>query len=132
MMKILKIPISSLFLLACISIFFFGCKKNNLGGNSVVQGKVKHHSKPIGGATVFIKFGVKDFPGEDTLQYDSKVFCDGYGNYNIDSFYKGDYYLFSVGKDNAIPYPYLVKGGLSVSLRSNESLTRDIAVTEGD
>ncbi|MFN6036871.1 MAG: hypothetical protein ACK452_00255, partial [Bacteroidota bacterium] len=88
-MKILKIPTSLFFLTVFVSIIFFGCKKNKLGGNSVVSGKVKHHSKPIGGATVFIKFGTKDFPGVDTLRYDSKVLCDGYGNFSIDNFYKG-------------------------------------------
>ena len=132
MMKVLKTQTSFLGLLVFASVIITGCKKNELGGSSVVSGKVKHHSKSISGASIFIKFGTKDFPGEDTLQYDSKVICDGYGNFNIDNFYKGDYYLYSVGKDNAIPYPYIVKGGISVTLRSNENLTRDIAVTEGD
>jgi hypothetical protein len=128
-----KILISLIFfLITSISFIFWGCKKNQLGGSSVISGKVRHHSKSIAGASVFIKFNARDFPGDDTTIYDAKVQCDEYGNFVIDDFYKGEYYLFSVGKDNAIPYPYLVKGGISFSIRKNEQLTRDIAVTEGD
>jgi hypothetical protein len=113
-----------------IAVVFTNCKKNDLGGSSVVYGKVSHHSKLIPGATVFIKFGTKDFPGGDTSIYNSKVKCDAMGNFRIDNFYQGDYYLFAVGKDSGIPYPYIVKGGISVTLRDSETLARDIAVTE--
>lgn len=133
MMNVSKTRINvavSIFLPAIL--FLVSCKKNELGGKSVVSGTVKHHSKVISGATIFIKFGAKDFPGSDTLTYDSKVSCDASGNFKIDDFYKGDYYLYAVGKDYAIPYPYFVKGGITVTLRNNEKLNRDIAVTEGD
>jgi hypothetical protein len=113
-------------------VFFFSCKKNQLGGKSTVSGSVSHHSKLIAGASIFIKFNAKEFPGTDTALYDTKVTADANGKYTVDDFYKGDYYLFAVGKDYAIAAPYIVQGGLAVHLRTKEKLARNIAVTEGD
>lgn len=111
---------------------FIGCRKNELGGKASVKGVVMHHSKPIPNAYVYIKFNAKDFPGDDYTLYDTYVKADGQGNYEINNFYKGNYYLFAEGYDYAIAPPYLVKGGIAVTLRNNEHLTMAIAVTEGD
>ena len=109
--------------------FLLGCKKNQLGGDASLTGIVMHHSKPIANAKVYVKFNTTEFPGADSTIYDSYVQADGNGIYNI-PFYKGSYYVFAIGHDMAIAYPYLVKGGLSVSLRNHEKLTKNIAVTE--
>lgn len=111
---------------------FWACKKNQLGGKASVKGTVAHHSKPIPNAYVYIKFNAKEFPGDDYSKYDTYVKADSEGHYEIDNFYKGDYYLYGEGYDYSIAAPYIVKGGLSVSVRNKEHLNKDIAVTEGD
>jgi len=121
--KIIFIPL--LFIL----IGFNSCKKNELGGKAIIKGTVKHHSKIIANATVFIKFNAKEYPGSDTILYDSKVKADANGNYLIKC-YKGDYYLFGFGYDNDVPPPYHVKGGVPVKIRNNETVEIEIAVTE--
>ncbi|MBX3164663.1 MAG: hypothetical protein KF900_09280 [Bacteroidetes bacterium] len=115
----------------CVLILFSSCKKNQLGGKSVIQGKVIHHSKRIANATVFIKYNAKEFPGTDTTLYDDKVRADKDGNYTMKC-YKGNYYLFGFGRDSAIAAPYIVIGGTPVHIRHNETLDIDVAVTEGD
>jgi len=118
---------SILFLLLS-SLLIFSCKKNQLGGTSTISGKVVHHSKAIPNATIFIKFGEKDFPGSDTTKYDDKVRADNEGNYTIKC-YKGNYYLYGYGKDLSISPP-LVVGGVYVKVRKNEDVKADVAVTE--
>ncbi len=105
------------------------CKKNQTGGKASVSGTVAHHGKVISGAFVYIKFNAVDFPGDDYKLYDTYVKADVNGYYKF-PVYKGNYYLYATGYDNAIPYPYVVKGGLSFSIRNKENLTKDIAVTE--
>lgn len=115
-----------------IGVLVFGsCKKNELNGSSTIEGKVVHHTKTIAGARVFIKFDAKEFPGTDTTLYDSKVVADANGHFSI-ACYKGDYYLFGYGNDFAIEPPYVVVGGVPVSIRKNEKVDLQIAVTEGD
>ena len=90
---------------------------------------VNHHGKAIADAYVYIKFNTTEFPGEDYTNYNTFVKADANGNYSI-PFYKGSYYLYAKGYDMDIPHPFEVKGGISVSLRNKENLTKDIAVTE--
>lgn len=116
-------------LLLFIFIGFNSCKKNELGGKSIIKGTVKHHNKIIANATVFIKFNAKEYPGSDTMLYDSKVKADANGNYLVKC-YKGDYYLLGFGYDLDVPPPYYVKGGVPVKIRNNETVEIDIAVTE--
>lgn len=121
------------FFLITITIFsFFSCKKNELGGKSSIKGKVVHHSKAIANAIVYIKFDSKESAGTDVSKYDTKVNADINGNYEIPSLYKGDYYIYAVGEDFAIAPPYIVNGGIPVTLRTKESISIDIPVTEGD
>lgn len=122
----------SIFKLSLILILFLSinsCKKNQTGGKSTLKGVVMHHSKPIPDAYVYIKFNSSEFPGDDYKLYDTYVQADGNGNYTI-ALYKGTYYVYAVGRDLTIPFPYEVKGGLSVTLRNKETLVKDIAVTE--
>lgn len=104
------------------------CKKNQLGGSSTVSGTVKHHSKSIAAATIYIKFNAKEFPGKDVSVYDDKVVADKEGNYSFNC-YKGDYYLYGVGIDDQFP-PLPVFGGTPLHIRNNENTVIDIAVTE--
>ena len=107
----------------------FSWKKNQTGGKGSVKGVVNHHGKAIADAYVYIKFNTTEFPGEDYTNYNTFVKADANGNYSI-PFYKGSYYLYAKGYDMDIPHPFEVKGGISVSLRNKENLTKDIAVTE--
>ena len=115
--------------LLVISLTFFSCKKNELGGTAIIKGTVKHHVKIIGNATVYIKFNAKEFPGTNTSSYDDKVIADDLGNYKI-SCYKGDYYLYAVGYDEDVPAPHIVKGGAPVKTRNRETVEIELAITE--
>lgn len=121
-----------LFVLSILIISFVSCKKNELGGKSSIKGKVVHHNKAIANAVVYIKFNSKESAGSDVSKYDTKVTADINGNYEIPSLYKGDYYLYAVGEDFAVPAPYIVVGGIPVALRSKEFISIELPVTEGD
>jgi hypothetical protein len=118
-----------IYTLLFISLAFFSCKKNKLGGNAVIKGVVKHHAKIIANATVYIKFNAKEFPGSSTSLYDASITADGDGNYKINC-YKGDYFLYAVGYDEAVAAPHIVSGGVPVNVRSRETVDIEIAVTE--
>lgn len=107
------------------------CKKNQLGGNATIEGTVKHHTKLITKATVFIKFNAEEFPGVDTTLYDEKVRVDKDGNFKF-QVYKGKYYVYAFGYDYNIPSPFHVVGGVPVNIRSKESVSVTLPVTEGD
>jgi len=124
MNRLIKIVLSIIFLFSLQS-----CKKNQLGGKSSLKGVVNHHGKAIANAIVYIKFNAIEFPGDDYKLYDTSVQADEEGNYAI-SFYKGSYYVYAKGNDLDVAYPHLVKGGFSISLRNNEKLVKNMAVTE--
>lgn len=105
------------------------CKKNQLGGKSSIKGVVLHHGMPIADAYVYIKFNSSEFPGDDYKSYDTYVQADANGNYKM-SVYRGTYYLYASGLDLNLPPPYTVKGGIAVTIKNKENLTRDIAVSE--
>ncbi len=107
----------------------YSCKKNKVGGKASIKGVVLHHSKPIANAYVYIKYNSTDFPGNDYNLYDTYVIADGEGNYSINVF-KGSYYIYASGLDADVKSPFIVKGGLSFSIRNKEHLTKNIAVTE--
>ena len=120
---------TKLILVFILSIGIFACTKNRTGGNATLKGKVLHHGKALPNAYVYVKFNTSEFPGDSYSSYDTYVEADGSGNYSI-PFYQGTYYIFAMGRDMDIAYPYKVQGGLSVSIRNNEDLEKDIAVTE--
>jgi len=116
-------------LIFSLLVTIVACKKNKIGGKATVKGVVAHHEKAIPNAIVYIKYNATEFPGENAALYDSYVNADNAGNYSF-SLYKGTYYLYAVGKDADIPLPNDVKGGLSFSIRFNQDLDKNIAVTE--
>jgi hypothetical protein len=122
----------TIFKLSFITFFFLvvtSCKKNQTGGKATLKGVVMHHDKPIPDANVYVKFNASEFPGNDYRLYDTYVKADANGNYSV-SFFKGTYYIYAIGRDLNVPFPYEVKGGLSVTLRNKETLVKNIAVTE--
>ena len=120
-------------IIALVFVFaaFIACKKNQLGGDAVIEGTVKHHEKIISDATVFIKFNATDQPSSDTNAYDAKVKVDKNGYFKIKA-YKGNYFIYGQRHDPAIAAPYTVVGGRSVKLRSKETVSVSLFVTEGD
>ncbi len=113
-----------------VILIFSSCKKNQLGGDSTITGSVKHHSKIIPGATVYIKFNAKEFPGKEVSVYDANTTADSQGNFKFD-IYQGDYFLFAKGTDKSLdPTNQTVTGGVPVHIRKNEDVTADVAVTE--
>ncbi len=121
--------ICKLFFVIALMLNISSCKKNQVGGKSSVKGVVAHHGKPIANARVFIKYNTTEFPGDDYKSYDTFVDADDQGNYKV-QLYKGSYYLYAKGYDMDIPSPFVVQGGLSISIRNKENLTKDIAVSE--
>lgn len=116
-----------LLILALVIGAFISCKKNQLGGKSIIKGTVLHHSRFIAGARVFIKFNATESPGNDTTKYDAKVVADEAGNYTIKC-YKGNYYLYGYGYDDQLRLP--VFGGVPVKVRTNETVNATVAVFE--
>lgn len=115
-----------------IVVFLVSCKKNQLGGSATIKGVVKHHTKVIGNAVVYIKFNAKEFPGTDESIYDDKVTSNSLGEFEIKC-YQGNYYLFGSGIDSQVLINGgKVIGGIPVKIRNEESLEVTVAVTEGD
>lgn len=116
-------------LLLVISIFALACKKNGTGGESEISFFVKHHDSVIPGATVYIKYGAKEFPGADVSKYDASIVTDvsghSAGHSHFHDLLKGDYYLYAVGYDSSIARP--VTGGIPVNLKSS-SEQKDVVI----
>lgn len=124
-----KMKTTAFFLLLSISIFsVYSCKKEGPGGKSTIKGVVKHHSLAIPNATVYIKYGAREFPGETISNYDSQVTADASGNYEFTNLVKGDYYLYGYGYDASIMQD--VKGGVGVNVKKNKTVETNVPVVE--
>lgn len=105
-----------------------GCKKEGIGGNAEVSFSVEHHEQIIPYATVYIKYGAKEFPGATTTLYDDSVVTDAASHAHFHELIKGDYYLYGVGYDSTISS--VVKGGLGITLKAKDALETSVPVTE--
>lgn len=122
MRKLLSLTVISMLL-------FVSCGKEGPGGKAAINGMVKHHSTPIPGAVVYIKYGVTESPGTDITYYDASVTADAHAHYEFPDLKRGDYFLFGVGFDSTIAQP--VYGGIPVEIKSKtETVTADVPVTE--
>ena len=131
-MKSLKRTVKSITIFGLI-VFVSSCNKGGTGGANEIAAFPKHHGKPIPGAVVYIKYGAKDFPGEDVSKYDASDVADathGAANHaHFEELKRGYYYLYSVGYDSSIAQ--IVKGGISVQIKSRDGETDvDVPVTE--
>lgn len=116
-----------LFLLFVLSLL--SCTKEGPGGKAAIQGMVMHHSTPIPGAVVYIKYGVTESPGTDITYYDANVTADATAHFEFPDLKRGDYYLFGIGFDSAIVKTVI--GGIPVEIKSKtETITADVPVTE--
>lgn len=116
-------------LLIFMGLFMFSsCHKEGDGGKAWVNGMVRHHTKNIPNAVVYIKYGASELPSTNPSSYDAQVTADALGHYQIENLYKGNYYLFSIGWDDQIGGP--VQGGIAIDIKKNKSYELDIPVTE--
>ena len=115
--------------LLMIAVVLFSCSKEGPGGKAAINGSVKHHSTLVPGATVYIKYGAKAFPGTNITYYDANVTSDANAHFEFADLKPGDYYLFSVGFDSTIAQT--VNGGIPVEIKSKtETVAADVPVTE--
>ncbi len=119
-----------IFSFALLALLFSlsGCKEEGIGGNAEVAFTVEHHEDMIPYATVYIKYGAKEFPGATTSVYDDSVLTDATSHGHFHELVKGDYYLYGVGYDSAVSE--IVKGGIGISLDAKDALETTVPVTE--
>ncbi|MCU0434471.1 MAG: hypothetical protein MUC87_13540 [Bacteroidia bacterium] len=112
-------------------LFFSGCKKDGTGGDATLGITAKHHGATIAGTRIYIKYGAKDFPGEDVSKYDASVVANASGYAEIPDLRYGNYYIYGVGFDSTINEP--VKGGAPIKIKWSERKEvqkEDLSITE--
>jgi len=122
-----------LFIITAIATaaLFSSCCKEGLNGKATVTASSAHHSSPIMGATIYVKFDAKDAPAS-LSDYDASFTADGASStVRIENLKCGDYYFFATGFDPAIGEP--VSGGVPFSIAyadRKDDLVVEIPVTE--
>lgn len=114
-----------------VIIVIASCKKEGTGGDATVATIVQHHSKKIPFATVYVKYGAKEFPGADVSKYDANQKTDKEGHTHFEVLQKGDYYFYGVGYDSAISA--VVVGGVPLTIKRKErksEIELNVPVTE--
>jgi hypothetical protein len=106
--------LSGLLIVFSIAILFSACEKAGVGGKNTLHVFVNHHKQAIPHATLYVKYGEKEFPGVESSNYDLKVNCDYNGEVKIENLRKGYYYLYSIGYDKSIEMA--VTGGIPVEI----------------
>lgn len=90
-----------------------------MGGQATIAAFPKHHEIAIKGATLYIKFGAKEFPGNNSGDYDLTIKGEANEDHiHIEELTWGDYYLYAVGYDSSIAKP--VSGGIPVTIKRSE------------
>lgn len=115
---------------------FSSCKdkcRAGTGGDLTFVLKPMHHSNPIVGATVRIKFSAQDFPGENG-EYDMILAAGAQeASITVTGLKCGEYYLYGTGIDSTLAGPdYSVRGGIPYSTeKESGTIELIIPVTEG-
>jgi hypothetical protein len=106
-------------IIAMAAIVLFGCKKNGTGGDADIHANIKHHSLPIKGATLYVKFNATELPSDPTTDYDLKeVGCPLCTDIHVEGLRPGNYFLYATGYDSTIMQT--VRGGIGVKIKWNE------------
>ena len=129
----MKNTVKIILIASIVTFTLAACRKAGPGGKVKVAAFPKHHNKSIPGAMVYIKYGTKNFPGEDVSKYDDKGMAEVMPgedpHVHFEDLRKGDYYLYSVGYDSSIARP--VKGGVSFTISKKDGeMDVDVPVTE--
>lgn len=110
------------------------CPEGRTGQLTMVF-KMLHHSRPIPGCRVFIKYNASEFPGSDTTKYDYAVTAENTSAYaSIDSLNCGRYYVYAIGIDSILdPTDWVCVGGLPFNTGLvNGTDSMNVYITEGD
>lgn len=110
------------------------CAEGRTGALTLVP-RFIHHTRPIPGCRVFIKYGATEFPGEDTSKYDYRASADWNSSYaTIDSLSCGDFYVYAVGIDSLLdPSNWVCKGGRPYRTNAGSGVdSLSVYITEGD
>jgi len=131
MNKQIEILIFSLIVLFLIA----GCKKAGSGGRAELSVYVKHHEALIPGATVYLKYNAKEYPGAGPENYDlsaeTGVVGHSSGHTHFKNLKPGFYYLYSVGYDSSIVQTVSGGVGIQIKYKSRKSETEvTVPVTE--
>lgn len=132
-------------LVCSMAIVFTACKdKEEEDKDNCLEGRTGaltlvprfiHHTRPIPGCRVFIKYGATEFPGEDTTKYDYRLSADWSSSYAaIDSLACGNYYIYAIGIDSLLdPSNWVCKGGRPYNTTANSGVdSLSVYITEGD
>jgi hypothetical protein len=123
--------LSSVLAIGVCFLLFISCKKNGTGGKADISATVIHHDHIIPFATIYIKYGAKDFPGTNLANYNDHVTTDKNGHADLSHLRYGDYYLYGVGYDSTIMSP--IGGGDHITIKWNQrkkTLAFTVPVTE--
>lgn len=114
---------------AIFTLSMFGCKPEpGPGGKGEIKGVCAHHSRPISGTRVFIKYGTVNSPGTDPTAYDDSTVAGADARFSFSELEQGTYYLYGIGFDSSISMP--VTAGVPVVLDKKEVTDILIPVTE--
>jgi hypothetical protein len=115
-----KIAISFLFLLILNCVV--SCNKAGTGGDAEVSATIMHHERAIPGATLYVKFNAKDFPGEDVSKYDivqvTGTAGHSIGHTHVKDLKQGYYFFYGVGYDSSIQQT--VTGGVGIHIKYSQ------------
>lgn len=125
----LKLIIFSFF----VTLTAISCKKNGTGGDNTIAAFPKHHGVSIPNATVYIKYGATELPGQNASDFDDAKTAVSEGSVaahaHFEGLLKGDYYIYSVGFDSTVNE--VVSGGIAVKIKSKSGeQDLDVPVTE--
>ena len=122
--------ISLFFAMSVLATMLFSCSRPGTGGDNTLVVFPKHHGQPIKGATVYLRFGAKDFPGSAPTDYDMTTVGEANEEHvHVEGLRKGDYYIYAVGYDSTISA--VVTGGQAYKITSKSGEHDvDVAVTE--
>ena len=110
------------------------CIEGRTGGLTIVT-RMVHHTRPIKGCRVFVKYNATEFPGDDTTKYDYAFGSASDSPYaTVDSLNCGSYYIYAIGIDSLLdPSNWIVKGGIPYSTGSISGIDSiNVYITEGD
>lgn len=121
----------SIFFVLCI-ISFNACCKGGSGGKADITVSPYHHSKPIPGATVYVKYNATELPGTSPSNFDANYTATANSlPIKCSDLKCGNYYLYVVGYDSSIMQT--VKGGIGVKIKykdRKENTNVNVPVTE--
>ncbi len=102
-------------------------------GENTLFVHVLHHTYPIAGAWVHVKWNCTNYPGKDSTLYTFHRRCDNNGYVEFDSLLLGNYYIYGSGFDatiNKSTYGYMPVVLSDATVGTDKEITVDLMVTE--